>query len=233
MAKNTSDAVIEAKIFESCLKNKQFEYPIYCDMEYGNLSKGENTDICKAFCNYLESRGFYVGIYANLNWFKTKLYSEELKSYDKWIAHYVKNIDFSKYKNSDYDMWQFTNAGSKYFPTIGVTGEGLDVNICYKKDYPEIIKGAGLNGFKKMEGEKILILTYNNDTDKIIVEWNNKNTGIPTVDLRIFKTELLTKYKLIHVGENAPPNVYKTITESNRYETMNKANEFCINYNSN
>ena len=37
MAKNTSDAVVEAKIFESCLKNKQFEYPIYCDMEYGNL----------------------------------------------------------------------------------------------------------------------------------------------------------------------------------------------------
>ena len=107
MAKNTSDAVVEAKIFESCLKNKQFEYPIYCDMEYGNLSKKENTNICKVFCNYLESQGFYVGIYANLNWFKNKLYLEELKSYDKWIAHYVKNIDFSKYKNSDYDMWQF------------------------------------------------------------------------------------------------------------------------------
>jgi len=63
----------EAKyMYENCLKGKQFEYPIYIDVEDGyyqsKAGKTAVTDAIKGFCEYLEAKGYYVGIYANSNW---------------------------------------------------------------------------------------------------------------------------------------------------------------------
>ena len=54
-------------MYENCLKGKQFEFPIYIDVEdthHQVNNKRGVTDAIIGFCEYLENLGYYVGIYA-------------------------------------------------------------------------------------------------------------------------------------------------------------------------
>lgn len=103
------------------------------------LGKRALTDICKAFCDTLEQNGFYACIYTNPNWLKNYLYADELLSkYDLWLADWYK--DKPSYSCG---IWQFSDKGSVY----GINGN-VDMNLSYK-NYPQIIKEKGLNGFEK------------------------------------------------------------------------------------
>lgn len=119
-------------------------YPCYVDMEDADgflAGKGVANDIpfltkvAKGFCVGIENVKYYAGIYANLYWFQTKLYSSELDTYDKWLAQWASAPTYDK----SFGIWQYTSNGS-------VTGssERTDMNIAYK-DYPAIIKEQGLN----------------------------------------------------------------------------------------
>lgn len=138
----------EAKfLYENCLKDKQFEYPIYIDVEdtYYQAKAGKQavTDGIIGFCEYLENKGYYVGIYANTNWFNNYMYLDQLKAYDKWIAQWSTNRPDSP----EGGMWQF-GGETNYIRSNKVAGVTCDQNYAYK-DYPSIIKNAGLNGFAK------------------------------------------------------------------------------------
>lgn len=142
----------EAKfMYENCLKGKKFEYPIYIDVEETRHQTGKKrgvTDAIIGFCEYLENKGFYVGIYASdVSGFKDKMNISELKAYDKWVA----NWSSLPYYVNDYGMHQTTSNGS----VSGWYGR-LDLDVAYK-DYPAIMKTNGLNGFKKeaQEPEKV------------------------------------------------------------------------------
>ena len=92
LAKNVAEAKGEADVFLSCIKGKQFEYPIYFDIEdpsLQNLGKQVLTDIVLTWCGKVQSAGYYVGIYANPDWFLNRLDLERLKGFDKWLAHWV------------------------------------------------------------------------------------------------------------------------------------------------
>jgi GH25 family lysozyme M1 (1,4-beta-N-acetylmuramidase) len=132
----------EAENFLEAVKGKTFEYPLYLDIEDRTLEKlGKSllTDMCLTFCKTIEDAGYYCGIYANPAWFDGKLDKTKLVNYDKWLAHWT---DKPKYGNEFGGMWQY---GTEVFN--GFAGE-IDVNISYR-DYPSIIKNAGLNGFEK------------------------------------------------------------------------------------
>lgn len=75
-------------------------------------------------------------IYSTVSWFRTKLSSSQLDAFDRWIAQVgVNQPTFTK----PYGIWQYTwNA-----QIDGITGK-VDENISYK-DYPTIIRNAGLN----------------------------------------------------------------------------------------
>ena len=78
-AKNVAEAKGEADVFLSCIKGKQFEYPIYFDIEdpsLQNLGKQTLTDIVLTWCGKVQSAGYYVGI---LTGFLTALTSNALK----------------------------------------------------------------------------------------------------------------------------------------------------------
>ena len=83
-------------------------------------------------------KGYYVGIYANHDWFINRLDLEKLKGFDKWLAHWVA---VPKWDNSFGGLWQYglTNVD-------GYSGE-IDGDYSYR-DYEKIIKQLGLNGFK-------------------------------------------------------------------------------------
>ena len=142
---NTKEkGIAEARyMYENCLKGKQFEYPVYIDVEdthHQVNNKRGVTDAIIGFCEYLENLGYYVGIYASdISGFQDKMYLNELNAYDKWVARYGSEPKYVK----QYGMWQSTSSGR-----INGYNGNLDCDIAYK-DYSSIIKNIGLNGFSK------------------------------------------------------------------------------------
>ncbi len=108
-ALTVSDAVKEADYFyENCLKGRQFELPVYIDVEHKSqldLGKRLLTDIIKAWCERVRSRGFYVGIYSSLAFFNNLMYDNELQNYTHWVACWGVSCDY-RYKDV-FGMWQF------------------------------------------------------------------------------------------------------------------------------
>ena len=81
-------------LYNNCLKGKQFEYPIYMDVEedrHQQVGKSRMADAIKGFCEYLENKGYYVGIYANSNYFNNFIDTAKLSMYDKWLAVWTSN----------------------------------------------------------------------------------------------------------------------------------------------
>lgn len=128
-------------MYNNCLKGKQFEYPIYIDVEDTHHQVGNKngvTQAIKGFCETLEAKGYYVGIYASdISGFQDKMNIGELNAYDKWVARYGST---PKYVLS-YGMWQSSSSGR-----INGYNGNLDTDVAYK-DYPSIIKSNGLNGY--------------------------------------------------------------------------------------
>ena len=129
-------------MYENCLKGKQFEFPIYIDVEedrHQKVGKTYVTSAIKGFCETLEKLGYYVGIYANLNYFNNYINTPALNMYDKWFAYWKKDLNKPSFPYGGYGLWQ--NSSDGY-----VASQRVDTNIAYK-NYPSIIKNAKLNGF--------------------------------------------------------------------------------------
>lgn len=150
-ALNTAQAVEEAKVCLEAIKGKKFEYPIFFDMEdadgykrkHGMPSNSTLAKMCDVFCEYVESKGYYVGVYASESWLNNQLKTMSM-SYDRWVANWgINNGTLQSDKSGAYNLHQFT---SEY--RLG--GKRFDRNIAYI-DYPSIIKDAGLNGYAKEE----------------------------------------------------------------------------------
>lgn len=65
-----ADALAEAKTFLEAVKGKMFEYPLAFDIEDASQSELPNAAINKiieAFCDYLESNGYYAAVYSYAN----------------------------------------------------------------------------------------------------------------------------------------------------------------------
>lgn len=142
-ADTVEEAIKEADYCYSVIKGKQFEYPIAFDMEEVDAAKSGKDNvsaIAKAFCKRMESYGYYVCIYANLYWFNNYFTDDVLKKYDVWLAQWSPKYTLTKVPVG---IWQYTSSGN----VSGISGR-TDMNIAYK-DYPSIIKNAGLNGFRE------------------------------------------------------------------------------------
>lgn len=161
--------IAEAKyMYENCLKGKQFEYPIYIDVEdthHQANNKNGVTDAIISFCEYLENLGYYVGIYASdISGFKDKMNINELTAYDKWVARYGSKPQYV----TNYGMWQSSSSGK-----INGYNGNLDIDEAYK-DYPNIIKNNGLNGYSKNNENTVVKKDNNQIADEVIQGlWGN------------------------------------------------------------
>lgn len=146
-ALNNSDATKEAKyLLENCLKGKQFELPIYIDVENRtqlNIGKRKLTDVIQTWLKYLNDRDYWVGIYSSTSAYASYMYDNELN----WCAHWVADWRGKCYYPNQYGMWQF---GGETNPIRSkkVAGQTTDQNYMYQ-DYPKLIKEKGKNGYKK------------------------------------------------------------------------------------
>lgn len=127
------------------IEGKQFEYPVFFDQEYEKdivaLSKAQKTELVKTALGILEGKGYYAALYCSADWLNNRLDYSQLTSYDMWIAQYGSSCS----AKLPYGMWQYSSKGR----VSGINGN-VDLDYCYK-DYPSIIKKAGLNGFKKSQ----------------------------------------------------------------------------------
>ena len=94
-----------------------------------------NTEICKAFLDEVEQAGYYAMLYCSKDFLDSYLYPAQLTAYDKWIAQYAGKCTCKH----PYGIWQHTGSGR----VGGIVGD-VDRDIAYK-DYPAIIRRAGLN----------------------------------------------------------------------------------------
>ena len=134
----------EADYCLSLMKGKQFEMPVYYDVEnnerQGNLSKQALTDIVEAFCSRVEKAGYFVGFYASYYWLANKMNTAYLsEKYSLWKADYRSNYD----KTIKCKMHQYTSSGK----VDGISGN-VDLSNT-EENFPKTIKNAGLNGFPK------------------------------------------------------------------------------------
>lgn len=151
----------EAKYFLSLLHGKQFDLPVYMDVEESHsttnmpaLGKERLTAVVRKWCETVERAGYFTGFYAMKSWCGRCLDMDALSRFTFWLAHWTSKTDYS----GAYGMWQYSDAGS----VAGISGR-VDMDCCYK-DFPSIIKSAGLNGYKKTaqqpeEPEKMYTLT--------------------------------------------------------------------------
>lgn len=175
-AMTESFAVDEAKYFLSLLKGKTFELPVYMDVEethnptnMAGLGKTKLSAIVKKWCATVENAGYFVGIYTAKSWANNYVDSSVLNRYTFWLAHWVSKTDYS----GSYAMWQYSDSGK----IPGIAGN-VDLDYCYK-DFPAIIKTAGLNGYVKESDKRYNItaksLTKENAEKAIQIL---KNSGI-------------------------------------------------------
>lgn len=133
----------EAKACIKALSGKQFEYPIYMDVEDNKqlaLSKTAVTEIVEAFCSELENAGYFVGIYGSRYPLVDNISTTTRQKYTMWIAHY--GVSKTNYPDP-FAIWQKSDKGS----IKGINGN-VDLDECYQ-DFPSIIKASGKNGFTK------------------------------------------------------------------------------------
>lgn len=141
-AMNEEEARKEADVFLAVIKNKQFEMPVYYDVEEKaqfDLGKAKVSAIIRAFLERVESHDYWVGLYGSYSSLVTFTESDIRDRYAIWLAHW--NVKKSPYKGQ-YGMWQY-GVGK----ISGIKGD-VDVDECYE-DYPSFIKAAGDNGFVK------------------------------------------------------------------------------------
>lgn len=134
------EAAQEAATCIEAIKGKQFEMPIYFDIEeQKQFDRGKTfcSDIVKAFCNTLEKAGYFAGFYTG-RIAATKYISEDVaRRYAFWLAEWSRKVNYS----GSYGIWQYSDKGR----VNGIIG-AVDMDTSFV-DYPAIIKQKGLNGF--------------------------------------------------------------------------------------
>ena len=129
-ADSVADAQKEAAACLACIAGKQFDFPVYYDLEESStaaLGKTTCTQIAQTFCNAMEQGGYWAGVYANTNWFTNYLNFDPLAAkYTIWLADYRQAYNTTLGR----DMHQYTSTGS----VAGVNGN-VDCNRC-TRDFP-------------------------------------------------------------------------------------------------
>ncbi len=127
---------------ESCLRaieGKQFEYPVFYDIENKyQFEKGKEfcSSIMETFCGKIKDNGYYSAFYMS-TFYATNYLSDDIKStYDCWLAQWSGDVAY----RSPYVMWQYSTGR-----VDGINGD-VDVDYSYV-DYPLYIKFLGVNGW--------------------------------------------------------------------------------------
>lgn len=143
-AMTPEEAELEADVFLSVIKGKQFEFPVYFDLEEKkqfDLGKEKVSAIMRAFLERVEAAGYFVGLYGSASSLVTHIADDIKSRYTIWLAHWVDQTNYG----GAFGIWQHSEKGK----VAGINGN-VNLDIGYK-DFPTIIRAKGLNGYGKEE----------------------------------------------------------------------------------
>lgn len=149
-ATSPAQARQEARCCLQVIQGLKPTMPVAYDIEYEPgilaLDNTTRTAMVKAFLEEVEAAGYYGILYASTNFIQTKLNWRELTQYDVWAAQYSSKCT----SPLPFGIWQYSSSNP-----LGIPGysKSLDCNRVYK-DYPQIIQGAGLNGWASSRPDK-------------------------------------------------------------------------------
>ena len=139
-AKTPDEARLEADVCISVIKGRKYSYPIYFDIEEDSALK-TGKDNCsamvRAFCERLESAGYWAGLYASRSVLQTYITDAVKNRFAVWAAEWGDKLNYT----GPVGIWQKSESGR----VNGISGN-VDLDVCYV-DYPEKIKARGLNGY--------------------------------------------------------------------------------------
>jgi len=141
-AQSEADARTEAAVCMEAIRGKQFEYPIYFDLEeQSQFSRGKAfcSALVTAFCGEMEKAGYFAGLYISRSPLQCYITAEVAGRYALWVAEYGTKCNYG----GAYGMWQYTSTGK-----VSGVNVACDCDYAYT-DYPSIIKNGGFNGFAK------------------------------------------------------------------------------------
>lgn len=138
-----ADGIADAKRFINIINGKQFDFPVYIDVEKTSPSaKAGATEAVIGFCETMEDAGYFCGIYASdISGFKERVNLSKLTKYAKWVARYGSRPQYV----AEWGIWQYSETGR----VSGIAGK-VDLDEC-STDYSVVIKTAGFNGYPKPE----------------------------------------------------------------------------------
>ena len=170
-ATTCEEAKAEARKCLEVIKDKKLDLPIYFDIEDPSISGIDRetlNNIVRSFGYTIQEAGYYFAVYSNLNWYLNILSGSELnKEFDWWIALWDDDAPNPKY-GINYGVWQF---GS-----YDLNGTNIDGNYLYK-DYPTIIREAGLNHLDPKPDITAEIIKELENATKLITDSINKLRG--------------------------------------------------------
>lgn len=174
----------EAQSTIALLKGKQFEYPIYYDVEEMSIfNTGKTNEIIQAYCTEMEKAGYWAGIYIYRSAAQSYLNSTTRKRYAMAIAEYGPKLNYS----DQYGIWQ----NSSTMRYNGINGN-VDHDYCYI-DYPTQIKAKGKNGYAKPKTDERVETTQ--DTEILV-----GTASAPPVSAIVGKGNQYTIEKTVKVG---------------------------------
>lgn len=141
-AMNEQEAREEADICIGLMKGKQFEFPIWLDLEQERqfkLGKAKVSAIIRAWLERVEKAGYWVGLYTNLSGLTYYIEDDIKKRYSIWLAQW--DVSKPTYQGA-YGIWQTGTATVAGFP------EPVDADVGFVNYTPKI-KEKGLNGYGK------------------------------------------------------------------------------------
>lgn len=156
-AKTKAEAEKEAEVFLKTIRGKQFEFPVYYDVEEYDifkLGKKAVSEIITAFCEKVEKAEYFTGFYSNPNFLHNVIKDVVKSRFTLWLAHWNASKPYC-----DCGIWQKSAKGK----ISGISGN-VDIDLC-ATDFTAKIKELGLNGFSKFEKKPEI---------KITVEFNGK-----------------------------------------------------------
>ena len=159
-ATSVAAAKSDARNMIDWMKGKVFEYPIYFDYEdpsQNSIGGSGAASICLAFMDMLKAEGYLVGLYSMSSWLKASWVTTSgiRSTYEGWVAHLPSTENNTGITSNLYNVLHSTYSTAygmhQYSFTTYVNGAGpFDANVCYK-DYPDIVKTFGFNGYEQTE----------------------------------------------------------------------------------
>ena len=152
------------------LSPSKLALPVFYDLEdntQSGLSASELGSLAKTFCDAITAQGYKAGIYANQNWWTTKLTDQVFvrSGWTKWVAQYFMSKKTAPSGISDQQYWQFTDCGK----VNGISGY-VDVNFSYAPPAASLVGPA--NTWAWVDGRAYY---YGSDGNAVI--WTQRIDG--------------------------------------------------------